>query len=300
MKQLRILSGLFLLAFPFLTATAGTLSSTPSATYITDGSLVPDAGLFVGLGGSYNSVYLNQSIEASGVSSIFIDSILAGNGEAGGTASPFKDTDSTFAPQAQIGYFRHFSDTDYLWGFKYFYQYLGTTISNDSFSVPQSGAYTSFISADTFTGNVVITSAQTSINHEMALMPFIGRSFKKSYVYLGVGPALFETETNIYGANGYADLNGIHTDITGSPTNFSDSNWVWGGAAQIGLDYYLNPTWFVDFNYTYARSADFDNHFESAFSSSTAALSDTGTLYVNPSQHVTTQTFAITINKVFT
>ncbi|MFX9123841.1 hypothetical protein ABTN41_20645, partial [Acinetobacter baumannii] len=75
-----------------------------------------------------------------------------------------------------------------LWGTKFLYRYLGTTSTNQGVDVPQTGAFTSNNSSS-FTGNVVVQSSQIAVNHEFALMPFIGRSFNNnSMVYFGAGP----------------------------------------------------------------------------------------------------------------
>ena len=59
-------------------------------------------GFFVGLGGSYNSVYVQQDLYASGISNVYTSSnTLAAMGQASGDANPFNDTNSTLAPQIQ-------------------------------------------------------------------------------------------------------------------------------------------------------------------------------------------------------
>jgi hypothetical protein len=64
---------------------------------------------------------------------------------------------------------------------------------------------------------------RTRINHEMALMPFIGRSFGNSHLYLGAGPALFGTQSKIIDATGFAEIHGTDLDVTGAPVNLSSS-----------------------------------------------------------------------------
>jgi len=153
---------------------------------------------------------------------------------------------------------------------------------------------------DSFTGNVVIGSYRTKLNHEFAFMPFIGHSFKRSYVYMGAGPALFGTQTKIDNAIGFADYNGMRSDVTGTPLNFASSDWVWGGAAQLGLTYYMDHHWFLDLNYTYARSANFKSNFSAPFANmDTLGYNVVGTLFVAPSQRVTDQSVSVSINRRF-
>ncbi len=88
-------------------------------------------------------------------------------------------------------------------------------------------------------------------------------------------------------------------DVTGTPDNFATSEWVWGGAAQIGFTYYLDHAWFLDLNYTYARSAKFDSNFSAPFTSTNFGYHIFGTLFVDPSQRVTDQSVSLTINRRF-
>lgn len=260
--------------------------------------MVPWSSWFAGLGGSINALSYDQDMYASGVGNVFQGSTLVAVGGAAGPANPRLDTQWTLAPEAQLGYLTHFADSNWLWGAKFLYKYPGTTASTRDID-PQVGALTTVSGTDAFTGNVVIGSYRTRLDHELTFMPFIGHAFTRSYVYLGAGPALFATRTNVDNAIGFADVNGIHADATGAPVSFESSQWVWGGAAQIGLAYYLDQGWFVDFNYTYARSQKFTSNFSSPFSSMSAGYQTIGTLFVSPTQRITDQSVGITINKGF-
>jgi hypothetical protein len=72
-----------------------------------------------------------------------------------------------------------------------------------------------------------------------------------------------------------------------------------GRSAQIGLAYYLDDDWFLDLNYTYARSTEFKSNFSAPYSSTSAGYLVTGTLFVSPSQRVTNQSFSGSINRGF-
>ena len=113
------------------------------------------------------------------------------------------------------------------------------------------------------------------------------------------GPALFKTQSHIHNAIGFADINGVHQDLTGAPADFSSSEWVWGGAAQIGMNYFLSPSWFVDVNYTFAMSASFDINYSDRFSNPSDGTTTTGLAHLDTSQRVTSQAFSVSINKVF-
>jgi hypothetical protein len=197
-----------------------------------------------------------------------------------------------------VGYFQHFAGSNWLWGAKFSYSYLGTTSTNQSVVIPQVGSFTS-ANSDTFTGNVVVRSYQTSINHQMALMPLIGRSFERSFVYFGAGPTLSQTESHLNGVIGFADINGTHTNITGTASNFSSSPWVRGGAAAVGATYFFDHSWFLDLSYTYAMTKTHTSDFAGPFMSSTSGYVDVGILSGSYSGRATTQSLTISINKAF-
>jgi hypothetical protein len=67
---------------------------------------------------------------------------------------------------------------------------------------------------------------------------------------LQTGKRCFTNKGRLFGAA--ASPRGQPTDVTGAPVNFLSTQWVWGGAGQIGMTYAFTPTWFLDFNYTYA------------------------------------------------
>ena len=78
-------------------------------------------------------------------------------------------------------------------------------------------------------------------------------------------PALFGTKSLIKNAIGFADVNGRPTDVTGASVSFSSSEWVWGAAAQVGINYFITPTRSLDLNYTFARSSQFDADYAAGF-----------------------------------
>ncbi len=91
------------------------------------------------------------------------------------------------------------------------------------------------------------------------------------------------------------------TDVTGLPVSFANTNWVWGGAAQIGAAYFLTPDWSVNLDYTYAISGQYTNKNSAAFANRLEALgvAVTGTGYVNTKQSMSAQALTLTINKLF-
>ena len=262
----------------------------------------PTTGFFIGVGGGYNSTDFTQNLDASGISAIFLDDALVALGEAGGPSTPFRDTQSKLAPEVHLGFFRDLTDNGWMWGTKFKYKYLNQTSTDNIVDSPQSGAFINTAAAPantTFTGNVVIESSQARITHELSFLALIAHPFMNGNLYFGAGPALFATKSNIYGATGFADINGVHFDITGVPADFSNSEWVWGGAAQIGMTYNLGAKWFLDFSYTYSLTPKYKTNYSGAFATTAAGYNDIGTLFINPAERVNSQAFAVSINKRF-
>jgi hypothetical protein len=147
--------------------------------------------------------------------------------------------------KVQGGYFRKFSGSDWLWGFKFAYSDLAASSTLGNVLLPQAGSNTTVAGVTTpFTGTAVARTYQTTIDHQIAFTPLIGHSFEKSFVYLGAGPTLSHIRTNVSGLVGFANVIGIPTDISGAPVDFTGSGWVYGGAAMVGASYFLSPSWF--------------------------------------------------------
>ncbi|MDE3056245.1 MAG: hypothetical protein KGI80_06125 [Verrucomicrobiota bacterium] len=260
------------------------------------------SGLFLGLGGSYNSVKLDQHLSGDAVSSVFLEgtSTQVASGQAGGPIAPWHETLNTFAPETQIGYFGHFGSSPWLWGCEFFYKYLGLVFSSAEV-VFQAGKFNTVTGvSDNFTGHAIARSMQVTVNNELSLMALFGRSFKKSYLYVGAGPVLYGTHTNIYSLTGYADINGNGgTDITGNPVTLFNSLWMWGGGGELGGTWFVSPRWFLDINYSYLVTGRNPIHDIVSFSNVTQtnpALSDAGKIFLSLSQRITTQALTVSVN----
>jgi opacity protein-like surface antigen len=263
------------------------------------GSYVPTSAFYVGVGAGFNSTnFSNQNIFAQGVSNIYQNGIQVASGQAGGPTDPTLNSQTGFSPTVQAGYYQHFSGSDWLWGAKISYTSLGITSTDQNVVVPQVGSFTS-ATPDTFTGNVVVRSFQNTINHQLTFIPFVGRSFERSFFYIGAGPSLSQTKTRLNGVIGFADLSGQHANITGTPSDFSSTQWSLGGAATFGMTYFLDRSWFVDASYTYVMSENRTENFSAPFASSSLGYDDTGILSGNYSGRVITQSVQVSINKAF-
>ena len=267
-------------------------------------SFVPSSAFFLGIGGGYNvSDFGTQNVYAVGTSNVFRNGVLISSGSAAGPANIETNTQSAVAFSAQGGYFQHFHDSDWLWGAKFAYGYLGATSIVRNALLPQAGSFTATGSnvADPFTGNALVQSFQTNVTHQLALTPFIGRSFDRSMIYIGAGPTVSQMRTTLNGLIGFADINGTRTDVSGSPVNFSSTNWVFGGAATVGASYFLDRSWFIDLNYTFAMTEHHVSSFSGPFTNPNGANGTTtvGTMVGTSAGSLITQGIVATINRTF-
>jgi opacity protein-like surface antigen len=271
-----------------------------SAPPMSTGSAVPNSVFFLGLGASANWIdFGHQHVYAIGTSNVFTDGVLSASGSAQGPTNISMNSQLAFAPSFQGGYFQRFGTSDWLWGAKLSYNYLGATSTNNNSIIPQFGSFTTLANPTPvpFSGPAYVRAAQTSLLQEIDLIPFLGRSFGQSYVYAGGGPTLSQTRTKLNGLVGFAFVDGAIVDQSGAPQDFSSSSWLIGGAAVVGVTYFLTPTWFLDLNYTYAMTEGHTSNFASPFvdHSSTSV----GTLVGNSAWRAETQRVGLTINKAF-
>ncbi len=131
-------------------------------------------------------------------------------------------------------------------GVKFAYDYIGdTTATKDGVRITQFG---SFSDGTPFTGNATASSYQKTIKHQFTLIPYFGRAFERSTLYLGLGPTLSEVNTSINSLVGVANLNGSRTDVSGTLQSCSATQWAWGAAVMLGGTYYLDKSWLLDFS----------------------------------------------------
>lgn len=264
-------------------------------------SIVPDSAFYLGVGASYNSTdFNNQSIEATGLSDAYNKTTGAfmSSGNAGGPPVNLSMGSQTgFAPVLQAGYFKHFQDSKWLWGAKFSYNGLDLSSTKENFLIPQYGSY----GATSFTGNATVRSFKTNISNQFSLMPFIGHSFDKSFIYAGAGPTISQINTNIDNLIGFADIKGNRTDISGTPQNFSSSQWVVGGAITVGATYFIDASWFIDANYNIAMTPSATANYSSTFNNTNGNtnVNYSGSLIGSSSGKTTTQSISLSINKAF-
>jgi opacity protein-like surface antigen len=279
-----------------------TMAAAPPGPAMSTASTVPNSAFFLGLGASADWIHFgDQHVYAIGTSNVYVDGVLSASGSAQGPANISMNNTFGFAPSLQGGYFQRIGTSDWLWGAKLSYNYLGATSTNNNSIIPQFGSFTVTGSRTSvpFSGPAYVHAARTSLVQEIDLIPFLGRFFDRNYVYIGAGPTLSQTRTQLKGLVGLAVINGVLMDQSGAPQDFSSSSWLFGGAAQVGLTYFFTQTWFIDLNYSYAVTENHTSNFASPFINPSSSSTSLGTLVGSSAWKAATQRVGLTINKAF-
>ena len=256
------------------------------------------SGFYIGAGGSLNWTHFDQALQGvSGVTNVFLGPTLVAQGQAGGPYFDYNRNEFGFAPDVQLGYIVPFADGAWQAGLKFTYKYANID-SKENVSIPQAGSFT-IVGGSTvnFVGFVPLSPAEINLKHQLALMATIGRAFDNITIYAGGGPALFGVETKAFNGAGFAVISGNTVNVTGAVPNASYDNWVWGGAAQLGVTYAFAPRWFLDVGYTYARSVNFNIQDFVSFSNQNGPLTSSGTAFLNVRERITDQSVVLTLNR---
>src|SRR5262249_19836382 len=156
-----------------------------------------------------------QSVTNTGITNIFQGDVLTSTGTATGPpVTPTLQAKCDCVPLVQLGYFQHFGDSDWLWGVKFSYSYQDKTLAKDNLIIPQIGT-TSNPNVPTFPGFSVTRSYEVFTDHQMNLLPFVGRSFNNSFVYAGAGPTLSHVGASLNDVVGFANLAGGTPPLNG-------------------------------------------------------------------------------------
>lgn len=271
-----------------------------------DNSIVPQSAFFGGIGGSWSSgSFGNQDVYGKGTSYSPPYGIhTAQIGSAAGSTGLELNSQSILAPVIQAGHFQHFSGSKWMGGGKFSYSYLGLGSANSQQQIPQAGGFTEDGTYTPFTGNYLVQSYRQTINQQISLIPLIGRSFERSYLYLGAGPTTVQTKTLIENITGFESTAVIPTTPTGIGLGkkYSTTQWLFGGVAMLGATYFIDPTWFLDISYAYSVTETKTSSWGGPWTDTDIARSyvtRTGTNTGTSSGSVNIQALAITINKIF-
>lgn len=265
--------------------------------------LVPSSAFYggVGLGAAITS-YGSQYVYNKGIEQTYKNGVMTSTGIAEGPAipNPYLPTTGSVIPAAQLGYFSKFKNSSWLWGTKFTYSYLGTSSTPQVLAIPQSGTSTS--SSNSSFGGTSYNTYSIRANSQFALMPFIGKSFKRGFVYGGAGVALTQVQTTLNNVVGYATFDGVNTNVSGAPQNFSSSQWAYGVAATAGVTYFLSRSVFLDLNYAFSKpnasTVDVSSPFSNP-STNPSSSSFYGTLIGSATSNLATNVILLTINTKF-
>jgi opacity protein-like surface antigen len=264
---------------------------------------MPASGFYVGAGVSANLVVPTNQTMLQGISNVFATGgALAATGAAGGPTNPRPPNASTISPSAQLGYFQRLGDSPWLLGGKFTYNYIAATATDHFVAVPQIGSFATVPGGPVtaFTGNVVIRSYQITADHQFALVPHVGYTFDRSYLYVGAGPSLTRTEVKLNNVVGFANINGAAgTSITGAPTSYSSSQWLIGATLSAGATYFLTPSWFIDFGYAFTITDLWNTAYASAFANNTGGFQTAGVLSGSYTGGLNTHALTVSINRRF-
>lgn len=281
-------------------------------------SLVPKSGLSVGIGGNLNvATFAQQNFYLAGLSkdnfesrARRLDGLTLGTGYAAFNTPVNLTPQVRVAPIGQFNYFNHFGETEWMWGAKGAYTYLNSAASTPLVLIPQFGAFNDNLLGSPglpFHGTYTVGQYQTRINHQFTLTPYLGRSFDNGFIYVGAGPSLSELQTNLNNMLGIRNSNGQPVNQTGISTNAQNSLWVFGGAVTTGITYFLNPSWYIDLNYTFSQTRGATNYYLGWYAAKDPGfdfrnLSITGVGYVPASiaGSLNTQSINASINWVLT
>ncbi|MBK8551712.1 MAG: hypothetical protein IPL53_11875 [Ignavibacteria bacterium] len=115
-------------------------------------------------------------------------------------------------------------------GAKLTYSYIGSSITKGEQHIPQTGAVGNL----PFTGDAVAESFEYQVTNQLTLTPYIGVSINRAYFYLGAGPSYSQAKESLNNLVGYAYLGSGEVNISGAPTTFSATDWVFGFSAVAG------------------------------------------------------------------
>lgn len=244
-------------------------------------------GLFIGLGGSYNFMRLNANLSGA----LNVTGGVPPLGEFTGSRGFFHNQAQDFSLEAQAGFFKHFPQSEWLWGLEFLYQYTNLKIK-----APNSISAIDVINPGVnITDTIGLGAIEAKVNDTLMLPAFIGHSYKNSFIYVGIGPALFNNQQKV---SEIKDTESAY--YLGTIDGIFKSTWLWGGAVQVGMAYYVASSWFFKLNYTGAFTGYYLLNKTSPFAPEINQGFNSGSLHFHSRQNLISQEIALSLNKVFT
>jgi hypothetical protein len=134
----------------------------------------------------------------------------------------------------------------------------------------------------------------------MTLLPFVGSSFRNSFVYAGAGPSLSRVGASLNDVVGFAAIRGSLLEISGPPQLVADTQWAFGVAASVGVTCFFPPSCFLDVSYSFSSPFPHTFHVEGPFrNEANPPLVFTGTLIGDYTAKLNTHLILASINVGF-
>jgi hypothetical protein len=240
------------------------------------------SGFYAGIGGGWNTI--DERFNSTLFTSTFK-----------GALDNYDTSRNRLSPTIQLGYWAPFN-TKWLWGVAAQWEYLHYKTVNVNTTHGQSLPNATFSSINIFGPDVMRDfSSQTKADNVVNFLFYGGEQFSRSYVYFGIGPALFKAANKVFVSS--VHVGGGDTLIS---TLVNANKTLFGGAAQVGYNYYINSSYFLNFSYTYSQSKTYNltNSVNAALLNG-AISPDSVTVNINRTINLMDQHAMVSINRVW-
>ena len=224
------------------------------------------SGFYIGAGGSFHSAASAKRFRAYPRSKYNFGPTPVTQAQEGGPFFDFDRHKFGFAPDVQLGYTVPFADGDWQAGLKFNYKYANID-SKENVSIPQAGTLIPWSDRrPPKTSPALCRSTRRRSISGISLRHRNNRPRVRQARNLCRGrPRTVRGRDEVYQRDSFCpDRRGVLQRLRRA-VNFTNNNWVWGGAAQVGATYALSPRWFLDLAYTFAQSGNFKSKIQHAF-----------------------------------
>lgn len=279
MKGIRLQLAFISLAGILPTASAGTMGQ---ADY--------NNGYYAGVGGSFNAARLRTDTSAV----LTATSGFTPLGVLSGSTGEYKNSDHSAAFEAKLGYQQTIQSSPWLWNIEFLYQYSGIKMAASGAEAAPGTRFfltsnTSFITDELRTNRV-----ETKMNNAFMLPLGLGHLYSRGSIYAAAGPALFKLQHHRFMTSD--NLSALYV---GTINDFPMTNWLWGGVMQAGLTWFIEPQWFLKMNYSYGLTGKKINSNTVGYAANLNNGLNDGTLRIANRERYTTQSIALSINRMF-
>lgn len=195
----------------------------------------PGHSFFVGIGGGYSNVEFNHNYSVNQKFSDTGVSIPVGN-----YSESLNNRVNKLSPTIQAGFLLPINNHNFFFGIEAVDTYLDAS-TNLQGNYSQNFLFTS----------IDAKNIRTKVNNLFSVMLLAGTHLNQNNtVTFGVGPAFASIKDSLNLT--MTGLNPVTFAPETSRGSFSQSKTVTGITAQVGLQHYFNPKWFLDATYSYS------------------------------------------------